>query len=238
MTSPSMTRTPLIGIAAVLLFVGSLYFNLPKGDAMKSKQPSQLISLPAPTLTGDVSVETALQKRRSIRSYTQEPPTLEDIAQLLWAAQGVTSHNGFRTAPSAGALYPLEVYIVSGNISGLEEGIYRYLSHQHELTLVHSGDHRRQLAAAALGQACVREAPATIIFTGISSRITGKYGQRGIQYMMMEAGHAAQNVCLQAVTRQIGVVPVGAFKEDQVRKILQLDNTELPLYLIPLGKKP
>jgi SagB-type dehydrogenase family enzyme len=238
MTSPSMTRTPLIGIAAVLLFVGSLYFNLPKGDAMKSKQPSQLISLPAPTLTGDVSVETALQKRRSIRSYTQEPPTLEDIAQLLWAAQGVTSHNGFRTAPSAGALYPLEVYIVSGNISGLEEGIYRYLAHQHELTLVHRGDHRRQLSSAALGQACVREAPATIIFTGISSRITVKYGQRGIQYMMMEAGHAAQNVCLQAVTRQIGVVPVGAFKENQVRQILQLDNSELPLYLLPLGKKP
>jgi SagB-type dehydrogenase family enzyme len=238
MITPFMTRTHLIGIAAVLLFVGSLYFCLQKGDAMNSKQTSQLISLPAPKLTGDVSVETALQTRRSVRSYAQEPPTLEDIAQLLWAAQGVTSHNRFRTAPSAGALYPLEVYIVSGNISGLEEGIYRYLSLQHELTLVHPGDHRRQLAAAALDQACVRKAPATIIFTGISSRISGKYGQRGIQYMIMEAGHAAQNICLQAVTRQIGVVPVGAFKEDQVRKILQLDNTELPLYLIPLGKKP
>jgi SagB-type dehydrogenase family enzyme len=238
MITSLMTRTQLIAIAAVFLFAGSLYVSLQKGDAMNSKQSSQLISLPAPKLTGDVSVEKALQTRRSVRSYAQDPPTLEDISQLLWAAQGVTTHNGLRTAPSAGALYPLEVYIVSGNISVLEEGIYRYLSRQHELTLVHAGDHRRQLAAAALGQACVREAPATIIFTGISSRITGKYGQRGIQYMMMEAGHAAQNVCLQAVTLQIGVVPVGAFKEDQVRKILQLDNTELPLYLIPLGKKP
>jgi SagB-type dehydrogenase family enzyme len=238
MTTPFMTRTRLIAIAAVLLLACGLYFNLQKGDAMDSKQASQLISLPDPILTGDVSVETALQKRRSVRSYAQEPLTLEDIAQLLWAAQGVTSRKGFRTAPSAGALYPLEVYMAGSNISGLEDGIYRYLPQQHKLSLVLRGDHRGQLSAAALGQSYVREAPATIIFTGISSRITGKYGSRGLQYMMMEAGHAAQNVCLQAVTRQIGVVPVGAFKEDQVRLILQLDNSELPLYLLPLGKKP
>jgi hypothetical protein len=134
-----MTRIQLIGIAAMLIFAGNLCCNQQKGDAMNSQQSAQSITLPAPVKAGDVSVETALQTRRSVRSYAQEPPTLEDIAQLLWAAQGVTSHNRFRTAPSAGALYPLEVYIVSGNISGLEEGIYRYLSRQHELTLVHPG---------------------------------------------------------------------------------------------------
>jgi len=135
-------------------------------------------------------------------------------------------------------LYPLEAYIVIGNVSGLKEGIYRYVPRQHALTLVQSGDHRGKLSTSALGQGCVREAPAVIVLTGVSSRITGKYGQRGIQYMIMEAGHAAQNVCLQAVTRQIGVVPVGAFKEDQVRQILQLDKAELPLYLLPFGKMP
>jgi SagB-type dehydrogenase family enzyme len=233
-----MNRTRLIGIAAMLIFAGSLCCNQQKGDAMNSQKSDPLISLPAPEIAGDVSVEAALQKRRSVRSYAQEPLSMEDIAQLLWAAQGINSRNGFRTAPSAGALYPLEVCIVIGNVSGVEEGIYRYLPQKHSLTLVQSGDHRNRLSAAALGQACVREAPAVMILSGISSRITGKYGQRGIQYMMMEAGHAAQNVCLQAVTRQIGVVPVGAFKEDQVRDILQLDNSELPLYLLPLGKTP
>lgn len=233
-----MNRNWLIGIAAMLIFAGSLFYNQQKGDAMDSRISDQSISLPAPVKAGDISVETALQQRRSVRSYAPEPLSMEDIAQLLWAAQGITSHHGLRTAPSAGALYPLEVYIVSGKVSGLKEGIYQYLPQQHELTLIRSGDHRGQLSAAALGQGCVREAPAVMILTGVSSRITGKYGQRGIQYMMMEAGHVAQNVCLQAVTRQIGVVPVGAFKEDQVRKILRLNNSELPLYLLPLGKMP
>ncbi len=233
-----MTRTQLIGMTVILLFAGGLCCNQPKGDAMESQKSDRSISLPAPAKSGDVSVETALQQRRSVRSYAPEPLALEDIAQLLWAAQGITSPDGLRTAPSAGALYPLEVYIVTGNVSGLKEGIYRYIPQQHALTLIQDGDYRAKLSAAALGQGCVREAPAVIVFTGVSSRITGKYGQRGIQYMMMEAGHAAQNVCLQAVTRQIGVVPVGAFKEDQVSRILQLDNSELPLYLLPMGKMP
>jgi SagB-type dehydrogenase family enzyme len=233
-----MTRTQLIGMTVILLFAGGLCCNQQKGDAMDSQQSNRSISLPAPVKAGDISVQTALSQRRSVRSYAPEPLALEDIAQLLWAAQGITSPHGLRTAPSAGALYPLEVYIVTGNVSGLKEGIYRYLPREHSLALVQEGDYRVKLSEAALGQGCVREAPAVIVFTGVSSRITGKYGQRGIQYMMMEAGHAAQNVCLQAVTRQIGVVPVGAFKEDQVSRILQLDNSELPLYLLPMGKMP
>ena len=233
-----MIRTQLIGMAAIILFAGGPFCIQHKGYAMESQKSDRSISLPAPAKSGDVSVETALQQRRSVRSYAPEPLSLKDIAQLLWAAQGITSHHGLRTAPSAGALYPLETYIVSGNVSGLKEGIYRYVPQQHALTLVQSGDHRGKLSTSALGQGFVREAPAVIVLTGVSSRITGKYGQRGIQYMIMEAGHAAQNVCLQAVTRQIGVVPVGAFKEDQVRQILQIDSSELPLYLLPLGKLP
>ncbi len=233
-----MNRTRLIVIVAMLIFAGSLCCNQQKGDAMDSVKSDQTISLPAPVKEGNVSVETALQKRRSVRSYAMTPLSLEDMGQLLWAAQGTTSPHGFRTAPSAGALYPLEVYIVIGNVSGINDGIYRYLPREHALNLIQSGDYRGKLSSAALGQACVREAPAVIVFTGISSRITGKYGQRGIQYMMMEAGHAAQNVCLQAVARQIGVVPVGAFKENQVRQIFQIDQSELPLYLLPFGKIP
>ncbi len=203
---------------------------------MAIQESGQTIELPSPSLEGDMSVEAALKKRRSVRSYARKPLSLDDIAQLLWAAQGITYGQKFRTAPSAGALYPLEVYVACGDVENLSGGLYHYNIYEHSLDVVRPGDHRNEIAAAALGQSCVRQAPAVIIFTGIPSRITSKYGQRGIQYMMMEAGHAAQNVCLQAVARQLGTVPIGAFKEDALRRILQIDSDQLPLYLIPVGK--
>jgi SagB-type dehydrogenase family enzyme len=203
---------------------------------MTIHKSGQSIELPPPSMEGKMALEAALKNRRSVRSYSREPLSVEDIAQLLWAAQGITSPQNFRTAPSAGALYPLEVYVACGNVENLPDGIYHYIADQHRIEVVRNGDYRRELASAALGQSCIREAAAIIIFTGVASRITSKYGKRGVQYMMMEAGHAAQNVCLQAVARQLGAVPVGAFKEDPVRQILQIDEAQLPLYLIPVGK--
>ncbi|MFO8085765.1 MAG: SagB/ThcOx family dehydrogenase, partial [Desulfobacterales bacterium] len=227
-----------VRIFFTVLFLFASFLNLPKGGAMTIHECGQSIVLPPPSLEGKVSLEASLKNPRSVRSYTQEPLSVEDIGQLLWAAQGITSRQKFRTAPSAGALYPLEVYVACGNVKDLPGGIYRYIVHQHRLEPVRNGDHRKELASAALGQSCIREAPAVIIFTGVPSRITSKYGQRGIQYMMMEAGHAAQNVCLQAVARQLGTVPVGAFKENQIRETLQIADDQLPLYLIPVGKTP
>lgn len=196
------------------------------------------IPLPPPRDTGPVSVEEALAKRRSCRSFAPLPLSLEEVAQLLWAAQGITDHSsGFRTAPSAGALYPLEVYLVVGNVTGLAPGVYRYLPERHALSRTLSDDRREALFRAALFQRWVQEAPAVLVFAAVYERTTRKYGERGIRYVHMEVGHAAQNVYLQAEALGLGTVAVGAFEDRSVQNALQLPEKEHPLYLMPVGKR-
>ena len=195
------------------------------------------IKLPKPKYNSDVSLEESLVKRRSVRDYTGEPLTLEEVSQLLWAAQGTTSDKGFRTAPSAGALYPLEVYVIVGDVQDLGIGIYLYKPKEHEVVMIADKDVRQQLAGAALGQSCVKNAAIDIVFTAVYQRITRKYGNRGIKYVHMEIGHAAQNVCLQAAAMDLGVVTIGAFNDREVSKILNLPKDEEPLYIIPVGKR-
>ena len=195
------------------------------------------ITLPEPRYDSNVSIEEALLNRRSIREYAGEPLMLQEVSQLLWAAQGITDSRGFRTAPSAGALYPLEVYVVVGDVESLTEGVYRYKPQEHELIKVLDGDKRVELAKAALGQAWVKEAAADIVITAVYERTTVKYGDRGIRYVHMEAGHAAQNLCLQATAMDLGTVTVGAFYDEQVKEVLSLPKDEQPLYIIPVGKK-
>lgn len=196
------------------------------------------IRLPEPSYWSDVSVEEALSKRRSIRDYTDEALTLQEVSQLLWAAQGITDPRGFRTAPSAGALYPLEVYVVVGDVENLAKSVYKYNPHEHELVKVVEGDKRADLAKAAVGQSWVEKAAIDIVITGVYERTTQKYGERGIRYVHIEVGHAAQNVCLQATAMGLGAVTVGAFYDDQVGKILNLLEGEQPLYIIPIGRRP
>lgn len=202
---------------------------------MPQVQKESPITLPTPSLEGKVSLEATLAQRRSVRQYGEGPLTLEQISQLLWAAQGVTHPRGFRTAPSAGALYPLETYVIVGRVEGLPPGVYHYAPHSHSLARKAAADKRDELSRAALGQSPVRNAPATLLFTAFYERTTGRYGQRGIQYVHMEAGHAAQNVTLQAVSLGLGTVVIGAFQDDAVKKLLDLDAMEIPLYLIPVG---
>jgi SagB-type dehydrogenase family enzyme len=191
-------------------------------------------TLPRPGADSEVSIERALQQRRSVRKFEPDPLTLADASQLLWAAQGITdTREGLRTAPSAGALYPLELYLVAGKISGLPNGVYRYGPHDHDLTTTEVGDRRRALAKATFGQSWIEDAAGVLVFTAVPDRTTGKYGKRGTRYVYMEAGHAAQNVYLQAVSLQLGTVVVGAFEDADVRKALGLD--EDPLYLMPFG---
>lgn len=194
------------------------------------------IKLPSPKTRGDVSLEESLVRRRSIRDYSNGQITLGEVSQLLWAAQGITAHGGARTAPSAGALYPLEVLAVVGNVDGLPPGAYRYHPKGHELTRIAPGDLRSPLAGTALGQSAVRDAAITVVFTAMYPRTTRKYGDRGIQYVHMEVGHAAQNVCLQATALGLGTVPIGAFHDEQIRRLLNLSNDETPLYLVPVGR--
>ncbi|MFH1639348.1 MAG: SagB/ThcOx family dehydrogenase [Chloroflexota bacterium] len=195
------------------------------------------MKLPEPCYDSQVSLEQSLLRRRSGRNYRDESLTLKEVSQLLWAAQGITDAVGLRTAPSAGALYPLEVYPVVGNVIGISPGIYRYQPQGHELILIVAGDKRDGLAGAALGQGFIREGAVTFVFAAVYERTTSKYGERGIRYVHLEAGHAAQNLCLEATAGELGVVTVGAFNDDLVAKLLDLPEKETPLYLITVGKK-
>jgi len=172
-----------------------------------------------------------------VRDYRTAALTVGEVGQLLWAAQGITAKGGFRTAPSAGALYPLEVYLVVGNVDGLPAGVYRYCPDQHELVLSKSGDLRQELAEAALGQDCVRDGAVTIMLAAVYARATGKYGQRGLRYVHIEVGHAAQNVCLQATTLGLGTVTVGAFRDEDVKRLTEITEAHDALYLIPVGRQ-
>ena len=195
------------------------------------------LALPTPRFESQTSIEEALQSRRSVRTYSPEPLTLVEVSQLLWSAQGLTHPNGLRTAPSAGALYPLDIYLLAGNVTGLPAGLYHYQPRDHKLIQIGTGDKRQDLFEAALQQAPVRDAPVVFVISAVYERTTGKYGQRGIRYVHMEVGHAAQNVYLQAESLGLGTVFIGAFYEDEVKAILQISEEETPLGLMPVGRK-
>ena len=202
-----------------------------------AQENDERISLTPVDSRGALSVEEAIQRRRSVREYGRRALALEDVSQLLWAAQGITGRGDLRTAPSAGALYPLELYVVAGKVEGLSAGVYRYRPKTHELAPVTSGDLRRSLASAALDQDWVRRAPAVLVIACVYERITGKYGQRGRRYASMEVGHASQNVYLQAAARGLGTVFVGAFEDEEVKEALGLPPDHEPLGLMPVGHK-
>ena len=203
---------------------------------MSPASPTQTIRLPEPRSDGNTSVEQALQTRRSVRSYKDAPLDLAEISQLVWSAQGITSARGFRTSPSAGALYPLELYVVAGRVKDLPSAIYRYKPRQHALVQIISGDKRSGLSRAALRQGAIKRAPAVLLFSAVYERTTGKYGQRGIRYVHMEVGHAAQNVCLQAQALGLQTVVIGAFRDTEVKDLAHLPENEQPLYLVPVGR--
>jgi SagB-type dehydrogenase family enzyme len=194
------------------------------------------VPLPEPAISGGSSVEAALAARRSVRDYASSSLSLAQVAQLLWAAQGITGDKGERTAPSAGALYPLEVYLVAGDVKGLAPGVYHYRAPRHDLLLRVAGDHRVALADAALDQRWIADAPAVIAIAAVPQRTTRKYGRRGIKYVDIEVGHAAQNVYLQAVSMGLGTAMVGAFRDAEVRSLLELRDGEQPLALLPVGR--
>ena len=194
------------------------------------------IKLPEPAKDGTYSLEKSLALRRSKRKFSSHPLTISNLSQLLWAAQGITSSSGFRTAPSAGALYPLEVYMVVGMVDKLYPAIYHYKPDDHALFLVKEGDFRAKLTRAALGQRAIQNAPAAIVIAAVYERTTGKYRQRGIQYVHMDAGHAAQNICLQATALGLGSVPIGAFQDGKVTEVMGLKKDQVPLYILPVGR--
>lgn len=194
------------------------------------------IVLPAPHVTGDMSVEEALKKRRSVRDFQDTPLTLDQISQLLWAGQGITE--GFkRSAPSAGATYPLTLYVVVGDpgVEGLGAGIYEYVPTSNVLRLIKEGDYRDRLAVACLTQLFIEDAPVSIVIVAKYEKTTARYGERGIRYVHMEAGHVGENIYLQAEGLALGTVAVGAFIDQDVQQVLSIPEELTPLYVMPVG---
>lgn len=227
--------TVIVSIFAIALLMACT----PSQDPYPSETTTMpdTISLPAPSYDGATSVEKALYQRRSVREYQDEPLTLLQVSQLLWAAQGITHPNGYRTAPSAGALYPLEVYLLASDIEELSSGIYRYLPQEHALILTTPGDHRRAVYDAALDQEMILDAPASILISAVYERTTVKYRSRGEQYVHMEVGCVAQNIYLQAESLKLGTVLIGAFHDDEVKAGFNLPSQEQPLAILTVGKE-
>lgn len=231
----------IMRIAPIVVAIASYSEVWPsQGERMETKvalrHETGIVQLPKPHFDSGTSVERALLDRRSVREYRDEPLTLAEIGQLLWAAQGVTAPGGLRTAPSAGALYPLELYLVAGNVRDLPPGIYHYRPQPHTLAPVLAGDRRAELSAAALQQSAIKEAPVSLVFSAVVARTIGKYGKRGVRYVYMDHGHAAQNVSLQAVALDLGTVVIGAFDDDALGRVMSLSSEEEPLSIMPVGR--
>lgn len=219
----------------------SLLSSKPKKTAQYKKIPgTSLVSLPNPDFEGMV-LEDALRKRRSVRNFSKEPITLKELSQLLYAAQGVTGktyNTLLRTAPSAGALYPMEMYPVVNNVAKLEPGIYHYVVKSHAIELIEAGDFSTDITSAGLKQEMLGEAGVTFILSAVFNRTRSKYGERGFRYVYMEAGHIIQNIALQAVSLGLGSVPVGAFLDEKVNQLINVDGvSEAAIYLHAVGKQ-
>jgi SagB-type dehydrogenase family enzyme len=235
-----LTLTAVIWVAIVCLAAGGCdvkrtatpVFNVssatPTATPMTTLASGE-VPLPPPRTDGTASLEACLAGRRSVRAFTDQDLTWEQIGQLLWAAQGLTSDWGGRTAPSAGALYPLEVYVVT------RQGVYRYAPQGHRLVALAMGDQRKSLQAASLNQGAVESAPAVFVVAGVYARTAARYGDRADRYVHLEAGHAAQNFLLQAVALDLAGVPMGAFDDAGVQHALGLPADHAPLYVIPVG---
>ncbi len=198
----------------------------PAGESMK---------LPEPQFKSNTSVEEALLKRRSVRELKDDSLTLEQVSQLLWSAQGITTKWGWRTSPSAGALYPLEIYLAVGKVKGLKPGLYHYQPENHSISLKKDKDLRAELTKASLDQKEIQAAPVTLVITAVYERTMKKYQQRGMRYVHMEIGSVGENIYLQCESLGLGTVLIGAFEDEKVKKVLGI--SEEPLGIMPVGKK-
>ncbi len=234
----------LLGIAAIVFTIGSRSLTPEAHSNETTKfsetmhvQPGSTIELPQPVTDGDMSLEEALTLRRSVRSYTEEPLTLSEVSQLLWSAQGITNERGFRTAPSAGATFPLEMFLVVNDVDDLERGLYHYHPDEHHLELMREADLAEPLYQASMSQSMILDGGIVLVFGAVFERTTERYGDRGIRYVHNEIGHASQNVHLQAAALDLGTVVIGAYDDDEVEDILQLGDQYNVLYLMPVGKQ-
>ncbi|MCK5115188.1 MAG: SagB/ThcOx family dehydrogenase [Candidatus Aegiribacteria sp.] len=228
-------------IASMEVRADSLLASLPEDHP-----EGPLVVLPQPRLSSDVSLEEAMQNRRSVRSYADLPLTIAEVSQLLWSAYGLSYtvenapdflRGGLRTAPSAGALYPLELYLVARNVTDLDPGIYWYKSETHELVQIADENCWEEFSNAGFNQLHFETAAAAIVYSAVFERCTEIYGDRGRErYVCMDLGHSAENVYLQAYALEIGTCAIGAFSDLALKQVIRMTRAEVPLYIMPLGK--
>jgi SagB-type dehydrogenase family enzyme len=219
-------------LSILLLFLGC-------ETATLEKEVSEMkITLPKDFSEGK-SLERAISERRSVRDYGTESVTLQELSSLLFYGDGLTCATpGFRAAPSAGALYPIEIYVVVNRGEGIEKGIYHYQPKDHSLVLIKEGDFSAKIANACLGQHFLAEASCVFIMSSVWHRMMRKYGERGIRYIYLEAGHIAQNITLEAVSLELSTCAVGAFYDDEVNQLIGLDGkTESVIYILSCGRE-
>lgn len=221
--------TPLIIALPVLMF--SFFYQI-----SITPQVAQQITLPQPSFVHSVPLVQALMDRKSIREFMPTPLTIEDLSLILWSAQGITHSGMYRTAPSAGALYPVDIYLLAGEVTGLESGFYQYLSHDHVLIRVKKTDLRESLMQAAINQKSISKAPVVLVLTGVMERSRPKYDERAERYVYIESGHIAQNIALQVAALNLGTLDIGAFNDARVKSALDLPAGTEPILLLPIGK--
>lgn len=226
-------------IVAQIMMVGlagGTVLLLPDFSFKQAEAAIRTIKLPPPIAKGKISLEEAIKKRRSERDFQDRALTLRQVSQILWAAQGVTEERGFkRAAPSAGALYPLELYLVVKKVEELEAGVYHYHPANHTLDLILRGNYQIPLAEACLGQMFIAGAPVSVVIAAEYERTTAKYGKRGLRYVHIEVGHVGENICLQVVALGLATVTIGAFWDEEVSRLLSLPKNYKPLYVLPVG---
>ena len=221
--------------------IGDIFQSKPKKPPQYKNYPgSKIIKLPKHAHRG-IPLEEAIEKRRSVRNYSGKLLTLSQLSQLLFSAQGITGKlydQPLRTAPSAGALYPIEVYVIANDVEGLPHGIYHYAVLNHSLELVKSGDFRKEITAAGLEQEMLGDADVTFVLSAVFDRVRHKYGERGFRYAYIEAGHISQNIYLQSVSLGLGSVSIGAFLDEEINKLISIDGrTEAVIYLHAVGTR-
>lgn len=218
------------------MFIRTLLLTLTAFASCSGNPENTIIQLPDMEQDSGITLVETIDARRSVRNFTEDSITLPELARILHSAQGITSERGFRAAPSAGATYPLSVFVIAENVDDLEPGIYRFLPRENTLMTVKTGNFLHDLALASLGQRCISSAPAAIAIAADYSITTSVYGDRGVMYVNMEAGHVSQNIYLQCTAIELGTVAVGAFIDMEVADLLNLEENEIPLYIMPVGR--